>query len=91
MRSPGNTLLTGFLELSDKLSRNNKLIAFLRIHFHMLLAHLGVALFSGTIISWAKGLDKGLLFGALYFIFMFIVHLYLFCKHKPKYGKNLIE
>ena len=48
--------------------------AFLKIHFQILLTHFGVALFSGSMIGWAEGLNKGLLFGVLYFIFMFIVH-----------------
>ena len=64
------------------------MLAFLRIHFEMLLAHLGVALFSGGLLGWAEGVDKGLLFGVLYFIFMFIVHFYLFYKHRSSYGKK---
>ncbi|KID33430.1 hypothetical protein FX995_09615 [Pseudoalteromonas flavipulchra] len=62
--------------------------AFLRINFQMLFAHFGIALFSGSIIGWAEGLDKGLLFGVIYFIFMFIVHFYIFYKHRESYGKN---
>ena len=70
------------------ISGSDYLSAFLRIHFQMLFAHFGIALFSGSIIGWTEGYYKGFLFGIIYFIFMLVVHLYIFYKHKKSYGKN---
>ena len=61
---------------------------FIRVHFQILLVHLCVSVFTGSMIGWTEGVYKGLLFGVIYFSFMLIVYLYFYLKHKHKYGRN---
>jgi len=61
---------------------------FFRLHSQILLAHLGVSIFTGGMIWWSQGFNKGVLFGILYFAFMLLVHFFIYHKHKSKYGKN---